>query len=98
MLVLSEKLADIHAELFGYERRITEDDLVVFIKTEFGRIGADSHITPREVIRDLIELLDIILQNPELDISGFISSGGISYSVPPQDEETDGGEFAEFKI
>ena len=98
MLVLTEKLADIHAELFGYERRITEEDLIVFIKTEFERIGADSHITPREVIRDLIELLDIIMQNPELDISSFISSGGISYAVPPQDEETEGGEFAEFDI
>ncbi|MCR5122617.1 MAG: ATP-binding protein [Ruminococcus sp.] len=98
MLVLSEKLADIHAELFGYERRISEDDMIVFIKTEFGRIGADSHITPREVIRDLIELLDIILQNPEINISTFIESGGISYSVPPQDEETEGGEFAEFEI
>ena len=98
MLVLTEKLADIHAELFGYTRSITENDLVVFIKTEFERIGADSHITPREVIRDLIELLDIIMQNPELEISRFIESGGISYAVPPQDEETEGGEFAEFDI
>ncbi|MBR5091157.1 MAG: ATP-binding protein [Ruminiclostridium sp.] len=100
MLVLTEKLANIHAQLFGYEQKITQDDLIVFIKTEFGRIGADSHITPREVIRDFIELLDIIYQNPELDISGFISSGGMTYSDPSGSDDDDGGEggFSEFEI
>ncbi|MBQ8967843.1 ATP-binding protein [Ruminococcus sp.] len=98
MLVLTEKLADIHAQLFGYEQRITQEDMIVFIKTEFGRIGADSHITPREVIRDFIELLDIAFQNPDIDISGFISSGGIDHSKPAAEEETEDTDFAEFDI
>ena len=98
MLVLTEKLADIHAQLFGYEQRVTQDDLIVFIKTEFGRIGADSHITPREVIRDFIELLDIIYQNPDLNISEFISSGGIEYANPSGSEEDDNTGFAEFEL
>ena len=98
MLVLTEKLADIHAQLFGYEQRVTQDDLIVFIKTEFGRIGSDSHITPREVIRDFIELLDIIYQNPDLNISEFISSGGIQYSAPTGSDDTENAEFAEFDI
>ena len=98
MLVLTEKLADIHAQLFGYEQRITQEDMIVFIKTEFGRIGADSHITPREVIRDFIELLDIAFQNPMLEISGFISSGGMEYSKPAAEEETSESDFAEFEI
>ncbi|MBO7708987.1 MAG: ATP-binding protein, partial [Lachnospiraceae bacterium] len=59
MLVLCEKLSDMHAGLYGYERRITTDDLVSFIRIEYGRIGADVNITPREVIRDYIELLDL---------------------------------------
>ena len=98
MLVLTEKLADIHAQLFGYEQRVTQDDLIVFIKTEFGRIGSDSHITPREVIRDFIELLDIIYQNPDLNISEFISSGGIQYSAPTGSDESENAEFAECDI
>ena len=65
MLVLTEKLADIHARLFDYEQKITQEDMVSFIQQEYSRIGADSHITPREVIRDFIELLDIIFQNPD---------------------------------
>ncbi len=96
MLVLTEKLADIHAGLFGYERMITQDDMVAFIKLEFGRIGAGSHITPREVIRDFIELLDIVYQNPQINISQFILSEDMPSSETAGENVED--EFAEFEI
>ena len=64
LLVLIEKLADIHAGYFGYERTLGTSDLVHFLELEFGRVGADTHLTPREVIRDFVELLDILSQNP----------------------------------
>ena len=99
MLVLTEKLADIHAQLFDYQQKITQEDMICFIKLEFGRIGSDSHITPREVIRDFIELLDIIYQNPNINISEFISSESISYSKPAIEENAaEEDEFAEFEI
>lgn len=97
MLVLTEKLADIHARLFDYEQKITQEDMVSFIQQEYSRIGADSHITPREVIRDFIELLDIIFQNPQIDVSGFISSGEAVGSAPSESSDVD-EEFAEFEI
>ena len=97
MLVLTEKLADIHARLFDYEQKITQEDMVSFIQQEYSRIGADSHITPREVIRDFIELLDIIFQNPQIDVSGFISSGEAVGSAPSESGDVD-EEFAEFEI
>lgn len=98
MLVLTEKLAEIHAELYGYAQRITQEERIVFIQTEFSRIGAEQHITPREVIRDFIELLDIVYQHPELDIAGFITGGEMPFSVPDAAAETADTEFAEFEI
>ena len=95
MLVLTEKLADIHAGLFGYQRVITQEDLVSFIRLEFSRIGSGSHITPREVIRDFIELLDIVYQNPQINVSEFIMSEDMPSSLP---QESTGDEFAEFEI
>ena len=96
MLVLTEKLADIHAGLFGYQRKVTQDDLVNFIKLEFGRIGSGSHITPREVIRDHIELLDIIYQNPDINVSEFIMSDSMPSATPEGESAEE--EFAEFTI
>lgn len=99
MLVLTEKLADIHAQLFDYEQKITQEDMVRFIQLEFSRIGSDRHITPREVIRDFIELLDIVYQNPQINISEFIASDSMTHVKPAvgQDDRTD-EEFAEFEI
>ena len=97
MLVLTEKLADIHAQLFEYEQKIREEDLITFIKIEFSRVGADSSITPREVIRDCIELLDILYQNPDADIEKLLSSDGFSFSPAAPESGTD-EEYAEFEI
>lgn len=80
MTVLVEKLSQIHAVLFGYEVRLQEKDLVDFIKIEYGRIGADSHITPREVIRDFIELLDILYQYPEKTVDQVLRSGDFQFA------------------
>lgn len=98
MLVLIEKLADIHAGLFDYERTLTQADLITFIKIEFGRIGADAHITPREVIRDFIELLDIVCQNPDLKVADLLGSEQFEYAKTPVDSEPVEESFTEFEI
>ena len=101
MVVLTEKLADIHAGLYGYQRTISDADLADFIKIEYGRIGADEHITPREVIRDFIELLDILYQNPQTDIRQLLQSDAFSYAKPELREQADNNvdsQFAEFTL
>ena len=101
MFVLTEKLADIHATLYGYERKVNDNDLADFIKIEYGRIGADEHITPREVIRDFIELLDILYQNPTADLRALLQSDAFSYAKPTLDQQSDAAtdsRFAEFTI
>lgn len=98
MLVLCEKLADMHAGLYGYTRRVTEEDLAGFIRIEYSRIGADQNITPREVIRDFIELLDLLYQNPSMTISELLNSDEFSYAESEAvSNETETG-FAEFTI
>ena len=98
MLVLCEKLADMHADLYGYERRLTTDDLVPFIKMEYGRIGADQNITPREVIRDFIELLDIMYQNPDTEIGELMQSEDFSYAKSDAVSDKADRNYAEFEI
>ncbi|MGN0075586.1 MAG: BREX system ATP-binding domain-containing protein, partial [Parafannyhessea sp.] len=87
LLVLIEKLADIHAGLFGYERTLTQEDLVRFMQVEYGRVGADTHLTPREVIRDFVEMLDILSQNPSLTIDDLLSSDELNAPVQSAVEE-----------
>ena len=98
LLVLIEKLAAIHAGYFKYEQTLTEDDLVKFLEIEFGRVGSDSHLTPREVIRDFIELLDIVCQNPGVDVAQLLGSESFEYAKPGIEEAEVAPLYAEFKI
>lgn len=103
LLVLIEKLMQIHAGYFGWTPTLTENDLVNFLKIEFGRVGADTHLTPREVIRDFIELLDILCQNPDANVAELLQSVGGDALAPAAatgDTDTAGGDrnFAEFTI
>lgn len=98
MLILIEKLADIHAGLYEYKQIVAQQDMVDFIEIEFSRIGADTHITPREVIRDFIEVLDIIYQNPGMKVSTLLGSESFTYAQNAVNEETTHAEFAEFDL
>lgn len=98
ILVLTEKLADMHANLYGYERTITDNDLAQFIKIEYARVGADTNITPREIIRDFIELLDIVWQNPDKKITDLLNSDQFSYTKSEAVSDNAEKDYTEFKI
>ena len=103
LLVLIEKLMQIHAGYFGWTPTLTENDLVAFLKIEFGRVGADTHLTPREVIRDFIELLDILCQNPDANVAELLQGvGGDALASAAATDGTgtadDNRNFAEFTI
>ena len=103
LLVLIEKLMQIHAGYFGWTPTLTENDLVDFLKIELGRVGADTHLTPREVIRDFIELLDILCQNPDANVAELLQSvGGDALAPAAATDDTgtadDDRNFAEFTI
>lgn len=98
MLVLVEKLANMHAGLYGYQRTITEADLAKFIKIEYARIGADTNITPREVIRDFIELLDIVWQNPNTTVEKLLSSSDFDYHKSDAVSDKKDKDYTEFTI
>ena len=98
MLVLVEKLADIHAQLYGYKRRMGQEDMVAFIEIEYGRVGADEHITPREIIRDFIEVLDILYQNPKMKVRELLGSDAFTFAKNAIEEAPTQDQFAEFEL
>lgn len=102
MYILVEKLLNIHARLYHYSPTLTGDDLVYFLTVEYNRVGAASHITPREIIRDFIELINILYQNPQKslaevlgDNSFELAKGGIKSGAL---EEEISDEFQDFEI
>ena len=96
MLVLCEKLCAMHAGLYGYQRSLSTQELADFIKLEYGRIGADQNITPREVIRDFIELLDLLYQNPSLTLGELMESEVFTYAKSQAVSDETDANYVEF--
>lgn len=82
MYVLLEKLADIHSQLYEYKKIITQDELLDFVKLAYLK-RETSFITPRTMIRDFIQILDVKKQNPDTGIRAILAA--YKFAV---DEET----------
>jgi len=98
MYVLVEKLLNIHAQLFDYAPMLTHDDLMYFLDVEYNRVGADSHITPREIIRDFIELVNILHQNPQNSIADILGSNSFQMAKNHLSEEDIHSDFVGFEL
>ena len=98
MLVLCEKLSDMHADLYSYSKTLNDRELGDFISLEYSRIGAMENITPREVIRDFIELLDLIYQNPNLKIQELLESPDFDFAKSEAVSDNPDENFVEFTL
>jgi hypothetical protein len=99
MYVLVEKLEQIHGLVYDYHPKLTPEELTYFVRYEYGRIGASQNITPREIIRDFIEILNIILQYPEKSVESVLNSdGGFAFAAADGDDEMIQDEFKGFTV
>ena len=98
MLVLCEKLTELHAGLYGDARTLSTGELARFLEIEYSRIGADQNITPREVIRDFIELLDLLCQNPALRLEELLESDDFSYAKSEAVSDEAAPDYVEFTL
>ncbi len=96
--MLTEKLTGLHAGLYGYEPTLKDEDLDAFIRIEYSRVGADTKITPREIIRDYIELLDILYQHPGMPVETLLNSEEFSYAKSDAVSDEADLPFAEFTV
>jgi hypothetical protein len=98
MYILVEKLLQIHAGLYNYQPSLTHEDLVYFLTVEYNRVGAETHITPREIIRDFIELVNILYQNPQKTVTEILGDNSFQMAKGGISDEQIHSDFAEFEV
>jgi len=98
MYILVEKLLNIHAQLYNYTPNLSHDDLVYFLTVEYNRVGAETHITPREIIRDFIELVNILHQNPHKSVSEILGDNSFELAKGGLSDEDIHSDFQEFEV
>jgi hypothetical protein len=67
IFVLLKKLKLIFDFNYNVDIPITDDEIQLFMEELFNKPGASEFLTPREVIRDFLNILNILRQNPTLD-------------------------------
>ncbi|SFD86415.1 P-loop protein of unknown function [Chitinophaga sp. CF118] len=67
IFVLLKKLKAIFELNYKVEVNVTDDDILLFMQELYNKPGAKEFLTPREVIRDFLNALSVIRQNPTLD-------------------------------
>ena len=86
IFALALRIYFLHRNYYTYEDKISENDILIFLKMYMSRVGAGTLVTPREIIRDLLAILDILYQNPAADFNEIIKRGETG-----PDAERDGG-------
>jgi hypothetical protein len=96
ILTLLQRLTEIHALNFGYQVSLKNPDLQDFVQEIVNRLGAEALLTPGEIVRDFISLLNILHQNPQMNFSDLIHGSDFQPTAMGKDADDDGA--AEFSL
>ena len=84
LLALVNRLAALHAELYG-GAPLPPEDAERFLRAMLARAGAEELVTPREIIRDFLTALDILRENPQATPAALIAE----IAPPPPKKSSD---------
>ena len=73
LYALITRVTVLYGEQYGKPPRITEDEKQKFLSVCLARAGADVMITPREILRDYMAILNILMQNENVDFDTLIA-------------------------
>ena len=89
IFVLLKKLKEIFDFNYKCKIDISDDEIQHFMEELFNKPGASEFLTPREVIRDFLNILNIIRQNPTVDKNSLFGELEV-YDERPDDSALDG--------
>ncbi len=73
LFALISRITKLYAVNYGKDPRITEEEMVCFLEISLSRAGAEQMITPREMLRDYMTVLNILMQNDEITFEQVIA-------------------------
>ena len=92
LLALVQRMARLHGEYYGWQVRLSDAELEDFVSLCLARAGADTMITPREILRDFCAVLNLLYQNPDATYESIVQKTVTLAHAAPGEEEQDAKE------
>lgn len=86
LFALIQRITALYSQYYNWECTVTNEDRLKFLNICLSRAGADSMITPREMLRDYMTVLNILMQNPEASFDDVVGSH-VTLKTEQKDEE-----------
>lgn len=86
LIVLLEKLLQIHEDVYEYHSSIDTENIVYFVNVVLNN-GDNLYITPRSIIRDFLRVIDYVHQDGKIAFIEFISKLQFSNDIENDTEE-----------
>jgi len=93
LYALIMRMLSLHKQYYSWEPVISDEEIVAFLQLCFNKMGADTMLTPREIIRDFLGVLNIMYQNNGVTFSQVISDGKVTLKSDASSSEDDDGLF-----
>ncbi len=74
LFALIQRITALYAQNYAWTPRMTREEMMRFLTICLERAGADTMITPREMLRDYMTVLNLLMQNPEVSFSDIVGS------------------------
>jgi hypothetical protein len=100
LVQLLHRLTEVHQIHYNYQSKLTTQDFQMVLQVIGDRMGAEAFLTPGEIVRDFIGVLNVLHQNPKMSIAELLKvEANQPKNKPPKDSKIDiRSEFAEFRI
>lgn len=98
IFTLLTRLLDVFVAHYKFDPKLGQAELLAFLQVVANRIGADKLLTPREVVRDFIQVLNLMRQNESVTFLELIGSENFQPMAEDDPDVDDNAAYAEFSL
>ena len=81
LFALISRITKLYSMYYNWDARIAQDEMIAFLNICLAKAGADSMITPREMLRDYMTVLNILMQNESATFDGVVGNISLESAI-----------------
>ena len=82
LFALLKRMTELFSQYHLWEPRLSDEEIAMFLTKNLARVGSDMMVTPREIIRDYMTVLNILLQNEDVTFETIMASRDEKTAAP----------------